>query len=83
MIKLEICSVDLSYPSIVQIFVKKTKTHRRRIISFNPDKLQLKILMTIFGVKNPQKMEGKIFQIAEEFSQTDLAFEHLINQGHL
>ena len=83
MIELQICVVNLLHGSKIQIFVKKIGTYRKRIISFNPNKSQLETLMTIFGVKNPKKMEGKTFQIPKKLSQTNLAFEHIIKQGQL
>ena len=83
MIKLKICSVDLSCPPIIQIFVKKSGTHRRRIMSFNPNKLQLQALLTIFKVTTPEEMENKTFTVPKRFSQTNLAFKYLIQKGQL
>ncbi|MCD4704904.1 hypothetical protein K8R66_02390 [bacterium] len=81
MFKLQICVVEMSCKSKIQIFVKEAGSHRKRIMSFNPNTLQLKILMTIFEIQSPQEMEGKIFQIPEEFSQTDLAFKYLMEKN--
>ena len=68
---------------VVQIFIKKIGAHKKRIISFNPNKSELEVLMTIFEVNDSKEMEDKIFQVPEEAVQTNLAFEYLIKQGHL
>jgi|GEM_PF-3104024 hypothetical protein len=82
-IKLEIVEVKLDGKSGPQIFVKKSASRKKRILSFIPDESQLKSLLIIFEVNTPEGMKGKTFQIPKEFDQTNLAFEYIIKKGKL
>ena len=81
-LRLKICNIE-SIDKRISIFVREIrkdtirKRRRRRILSFSPDDSLLKEILSFFGVDNAYKLIGKIFEIPEKNSATNLAFEYL------
>ena len=83
LIKLQICKVNLESKLKPRIFIKKVGDHRKRTLHYYPTPEDIKKLLSIFRIKDLGGLRGKIFQVPEEKSQTDLAFKFILNQGHL